>query len=234
MPNLSSFVRVSLILLCLFLPGSVFAETAFKKPLYLIDIRINECKAFGKAEGSSVLFYTNTEGWWCQSGDAPIEQLRADGLAGCEGNIRHALRAVSQCVIVLENGKIKNAAFVAKFRREARSPVTLEVFDASTRQTAVEKGFIATGRLLSENVQEIRLIRAEGKSDCVGTINAPNQDFLIRCDDILFKGRPTVVKGSFFYEDQFRLAFNVTFRYKGGTLKVKTIIPKGTKLYLVW
>lgn len=224
------FLCRGLMLASLLLAQPAAAQSNYPKPLYTIDIRIAECMAEKTAGNAVVLAYSDSEFSWCSFGAATVADLRADAVARCNGALRQVLRSLTPCVVVMENGKVTNSRTVSEHRRDARTPVQYEVFGGSTGETTVESGYLVSGKFINGSVQQIKLIRGKGRPPCAGTVNNRNLSFVIQCDDITLKGKPTA-KGSFFYENRLRLAFMVTFKFNGGTFKVTTVTPKGAKIY---
>lgn len=185
-------------------------------PAYPIDQAIQSCAKNLKRYEYAVLAYSPGGAMTCVYGDRSLrESSRAMALKECNGNRSAAEAKLTKCRVVMESGKVVDARFYKSQRRDARTPMDIEIYDGKTGKLSRTTGFLSSGRFLSRTSVEVKLTTSGGAVLCKGVMKFTgfSARFEATCfDKFTFSGKVPKSDGFAMYEGQMvqRLTMKVT------------------------
>lgn len=202
---------------CLVLTMAAFAPSAAKAqqlslegvkyPAYPVDQTIQACSRNLRSFEYVVLAYSPGGAATCVRGVKGLaKESRAQALQDCNSNRSGAEAKLTKCRLVMENGKIIDASFYKSQRRDARTPVAIEIFDGKTGKLSRTTGHLSSGRLLSRTSIEVKLTSSGGAVLCEGVMKFTGLSarFEATCfNSFAFSGRVPKSDGFAMYEGQF-------------------------------
>ena len=194
-------------------------------PSYPIDQAIQSCAKKLKHNEYVVLAYSPGGAMMCVYGDKGLEKKsRTMALNDCNKNRTVAEAKLTKCRLVMENAKIIDAKFYKSQRRDARTPVDIEIYDGKTGKLSRTTGFLSSGRFLSRTSVEVRLTSSGGAVLCSGVMkfNGFSATFKATCfDKFVFAGPVPETAGYAMYEGQFVQRLTMTANHGKSYISIK-------------
>lgn len=212
-----------------FAPKAALAEqmdfSNLSYPAYPVDQAIQSCAKNLKRYEYVVLAYSPGGAMMCVYGDQGLRKSsREIALADCNKN-RSAIEAkLTKCRLVMENGKIFDSKYYKTLRRDARTPMDIEIFDGKTGKLSRTTGFLSSGRFLSRTSVEVKLTSSGGAVLCSGVMkfNGFSANFKATCfDKFVFSGPVPQSDGFAMYEGQFVQRLTMKVKHEKSYISIK-------------
>ena len=177
-----------------------------KYPAYRVDQVLQACNRNLKSFTFVALAVSPGGAATCMRGDREFaKESRKQALDDCNQNRTAAEAKLTKCRLVMENGKIIDTKFYNSQRRDARTPMDIEIYDGKTKKLSRTTGFLSSGRLLSETSVEVKLTTSGGAVLCYGVMKRSgfSARFEATCfDKFVFSGQVPKPAGFMMYEGQ--------------------------------
>ena len=194
-------------------------------PLYPIDQAIQSCAKNLKRAEYVVLAYSPGGAMLCIYGDQEMRKSsREIALSDCNKNRTAAESKLTKCRLVMENGKIIDRKFYASQRRDARTPMDIEIYDGKTKKLSRTTGFLSSGRFLSRTSIEVKLTSSGGAVLCKGVMKFTgfSARFESTCfDKFVFSGPVPKSDGYTMYEGQMVQRLTMKVKHEKSYISIK-------------
>lgn len=200
-----------------------FANLSY--PAYPVDQAIQACAKNLKRFEYVVLAYSPGGAMMCVYGDQELRKSSRDiALKNCNQNRTAAEAKLTKCRLVMENGKVIDTKFYKSQRRDARTPMDIEIYDGKTKKLSKTTGFLSSGRFLSRTSIEVKLTSGGGAVLCRGVMKFTgfSARFEATCfDKFVFSGAVPKSDGFTMYEGQFVQRLTMKVKHDKSYISIK-------------
>jgi hypothetical protein len=194
-------------------------------PAYPIDQAIQSCTRLLKRYEYVVLAYSPGGAMMCVYGDQELrDSSREIALKDCNKNRTATEAKLTKCRLVMENGKVIDRKFYSSQRRDARTPMEIEIYDGKTNKLSKTTGFLSSGRFLSRSSVEVKLTTSGGAVLCSGVMKFTGLSarFEATCfGKFVFSGPVPKSAGFMMYEGQMVQRLTMKAKHEKSYISIK-------------